>query len=91
MTYQVPRRLAWNIPERGDDDPLVVYLMPLPDGPPLVLRGIAGLIWALAIDGEQDVPAAVAELLDQPLEEVRPVTLEFLADLVARGLLAPPG
>lgn len=87
MTYRVPERLAWVIPERRDDEPLVVYLMPLPDGPPLVLRESAGLIWALAADGEADVPAAVAELVGRTLAEVGPTTEAFLADLVARGLL----
>lgn len=86
MTYRVPRRLARVVDDQSAGEP-VVYLMQLPDGDPLILQGSGGLIWALAADGESDVPRAVARAVGVPVEEIVEEVGVFLADLVERGLL----
>ena len=60
MKYRIPPRLGYVVDDRTGQSP-VVYLMRLPDGDPLVLRGSGGVIWALAADGVDDVPAALAD------------------------------
>jgi len=91
VTYRVPPRLGYVVPDAPEGGPLVAFVMPLPDGPAVVLRNSAALIWALAADGEADVPAAVAEMVGRSLEEVGPATRDYLVDLVAQGLLEEEG
>lgn len=91
--YGIPRRVAHVVPSESGHLPSTVFLMPLPDGPPQVLHESAAWIWLLAADGEPDVPAAIAELVGRPTEEVADEVNHFLDDLVGRGLLEfiPPG
>lgn len=86
MRYRVPARLAYVVDDRGVESP-VVYLMQLPDGEPLVLQGSGGVIWALAADGTDDVPAALAAAVGCPMEEIVDDVSSFLDELVIRGLL----
>ena len=86
MKYLVPPRLAFVVDDRTGQSP-VVYLMQLPDGDPLVLQGSGGVIWALAADGVDDVPATLATALGCRVEEIRTHVTSFLDDLVSRGLL----
>ncbi len=68
----------------------VVHLVRVPDGEILVLEGSAALIWLLAVqDGAESLPRRVAELAGRPEAEVAADVQGFVADLVARGLLAP--
>jgi hypothetical protein len=90
MRYRVPPRLAHVVDDRVAKSP-VVYLMQLPDGAPLVLQGSGGVIWALAADGEDDVPAALAAAVGCPVEEIVDEVRSFLDELVTRGLLEPAG
>jgi hypothetical protein len=56
--FRAPRRVAFVIP---DDRPAPeVFLMKLPDGPPVVLHGTSAVIWVLAADGERDVAGEVS-------------------------------
>lgn len=88
MTFRVPPRVGYVVHEPSPGDPTAkVYLMHLPDGQPVVLAGSAALIWVVAAQGEQDVPATVAELLDEPLASVEETTRRYLVTLVAQGLL----
>jgi hypothetical protein len=86
--FSVPPRLAFVIAD--DVDAPQVFLMPLPDGPPVVLNNISAVIWMLAADGEEDVAGAVAAVVDMKPEEVRDDVDGYLADLVSRSLLAHP-
>lgn len=86
MTYRVPRNLA-HVVDDGTPELPIVYLMQLPDGEPQVLTGSGGLIWALAADGEVDVPSEVAVAVGRPVEEILEVVSVFLGELVGRGLL----
>lgn len=86
MRYQVPAKLAYVVDDRVAGSP-VVYLMQLPDGEALVLQGSGGVIWAIAADGEDDVPAAVAGAVGCPVDDIVDDVNAFLDDLVARGLL----
>ncbi|MEV1128793.1 PqqD family protein [Agromyces sp. NPDC049794] len=70
------------------EDAATVYAARLPNGPIVVLDGVAGLIWAAACEG----PAAtivdrVAAATDASADEIRADVDAFVADLVARGLL----
>lgn len=86
-TYAVPARVAFVVPESGGPH---VFLMHLPDGPPLVLTDSAAVIWLLAADGEVDVAQAVSEVVGRSRQEVAVEVDAYLAGLVARGLLAAP-
>lgn len=86
MKYLIPPRLAYVVDDRTGQSP-VVYLMQLPDGDPLVLEGSGGVIWALAADGVDDVPTALAAAVGSPVDEIRTQVTSFLDDLVTRGLL----
>lgn len=88
MSYRVPREVAHVVLDDDvGDTPPVVFLMKLPDGEPVVLAGSAAVIWSYAAQGAVDVCSAVAKIVSQPVEEVRPATLLFLSQLVAEGLL----
>ena len=86
MRYRVPPRLAHVIVE-PDTEPPTVYLLQLPDGEPLILKGAGGIIWMLAADGADDVPAAVAAAFECPVETVADDVRHFLNELVTCGLL----
>ena len=86
MKYLIPPRLAYVVDDRTGQSP-VVYLMQLPDGDPLVLQGSGGAIWALAADGVEGVPTALAAAVGSPVDEIRKQVTSFLDDLVTRGLL----
>lgn len=86
--YRVPERLAHVVGPRpsGDGDP-TVFLVRLPDGLPVVLRGSAAMIWVLAADGEDDVATAVGALTGMARESVVDDVDRYLDDLVEHGLL----
>ncbi len=87
MTYHLPKRLGYVVVDDAQSDPVTVYLMDLPDGPPLVLRDSAALIWLVAAEGDSDVAGVLAEAVGRPVGEIVGEVDEYLADLVARGLL----
>ena len=90
MRYLIPARLAYVVDDRTAESP-DVYLMQLPDGEPLVLQGSGGAIWALAADGVDDVPAALADAVGRPVAEIVDDVNSFLGELVTRGLLEVAG
>jgi hypothetical protein len=66
----------------------VTYLGRLPDGPIVVLEDTAAVIWVQAVAGEgPDVAAGVAASTGADVAEIRDSVEEFLAHLVAEGLL----
>lgn len=66
----------------------VVYVAPLPDGPISVLDGIAALIWDAALEVDREVLAeAIAAATATPVAQVEGSVIEFVDDLVRRGLL----
>ncbi|GAB3880226.1 PqqD family peptide modification chaperone [Terrabacter terrigena] len=73
----------------GHDD-LLVYLARLPDGPVMVLEGVAALIWVEATTH----PAAgwvgrVAEAVREPEERIVGDVKAFVQDLRERDLVEP--
>jgi hypothetical protein len=65
-----------------------VYAALLPDGPIMVLDGVAALIWVEACAGERaTIVDRVAAATDATSHEIRAEIERFVADLVARGLL----
>ena len=86
--YARPADVAMVVEDR-DEDGVVVYLAPLPDGPVQVLNGVGSLIWleATSTDTPVDVVERVAALVDRPPDTIRADVDSFLADLVAAGLL----
>ena len=87
MRYRIPSRLAYVIVDGAQSDPPTVFLMELPDGPPLVVRESAAWIWVVAAEGDSDVANIVAEAVGRPVGEIVGEVDEYLEDLVARGLL----
>lgn len=87
MSYRIPHRLGWVVVPPQGDEPVAAYVMPMPDGDPHALLGSAALIWTLAADGEPDVAASLAHLLDTPVGELRGHVEDYLGELVASGLL----
>jgi hypothetical protein len=72
------------------DDGDVVYAASLPDGPIVVLEGVAALIWTEACGGERATVAdRVAAATDATAAEVRAHVDAFVDQLLARGLLEP--
>lgn len=70
------------------DDSATVYAARLPDGPIVVLEGVAGLIWAEACAGDREtIVDRVAAATDATADDIRADVDAFVADLVARGLL----
>lgn len=66
----------------------IVYAAPLPDGPIMVLDGIAGLIWIEACGGDREsIADRVAEATDATPDAIRADVDAFVAELMARGLL----
>ncbi|AXG14072.1 PqqD family protein [Intrasporangium calvum] len=73
-------------PEVSPEDP-ELYLMRLPDGPPVRLGGTAAVIWLVASAGEEDVVEAVARLVERDPVDIEPDVMTYLDLLVADGLL----
>lgn len=74
------------------DDGDTVYAALLPDGPIVVLDGVAALIWVEACEGERaTIVDRVAAATDAATDAIRPEVERFVADLVARGLLVTHG
>ncbi|GGI46694.1 hypothetical protein BCL57_001107 [Agromyces flavus] len=69
-----------------------IYLAPLPEGPILVLDGVAALIFTEAMQGDREhlVDRVLAQV-DGPIDEIASHVSAFLDDLVARGLLVEAG
>jgi hypothetical protein len=81
VAYRRPDDLAFVITE--DEDPPAAYLFPLPTGPVNRLEGTAALIWSLAVEGESDVPLAVAEILeDTEVGSIRSTVEDYLRYLL---------
>lgn len=69
-----------------EDD--VVYAAILPDGPIVVLDGVAGVIWSEAREGPSSTIAdRVAALTDASVADIRGEVESFVDELVRRGLL----
>ena len=87
--YVRPADIAMVVEDLDDEDGVVVYLAPLPDGPVQVLNGVGSLIWmeATATGTPVDVVARVAALVDRPPETIRADVDSFLENLVERRLL----
>lgn len=75
------------------DDGDTVYTAALPDGPIIILDGVAALIWAEACRGDRSTIAErVAASTDAAAEAIRPDVEAFVDELVRRGVLEPdPG
>ncbi|WP_173921747.1 PqqD family protein [Agromyces sp. Marseille-P2726] len=70
----------------------IIYAARLPDGPIVVLDGIAALIWNEACSGDQaTIAERVAEVTDAAADDIRAHVDDFVANLVERRLLAPLG
>mgnify|MGYP001181861547 CR=1 FL=1 len=89
--YRIPRRVAHVVSDADHDLPEAVFLMHLPDGTPQVLHGSAAWIWLMAVDGEEDVAAAVAHLVGKVRQEVADDVESFLAEVVRQGFLEERG
>ena len=87
--YARPADVAVVVEDRDDEDGVVVYLAPLPEGPVQVLNGVGSLIWlaATSTDTPLEVVERVAALVDRPPDTIRADVDSFLAGLVAAGLL----
>jgi Coenzyme PQQ synthesis protein D (PqqD) len=65
-----------------------VYAARLPDGPIVVLDGVAALIWTEACAGDREsIAERVAEATDAAPDAIRTDVEAFVADLLTRGLL----
>lgn len=87
-TYSIPARVAHVVRDEGEPQ---VFLMRLPDGPPVVLEGTGATIWLLAVDGVDDVAAAVADAVGECRETVADDVEAYLVKLVEIGLLEARG
>lgn len=83
--YSVPKRVAHV--ERAENGLPQVFLMRLPDGPPVALEGTAALIWTLAVEREEDVAGAVAEVTGVDRADIADDVEAYLVTLVETGLL----
>jgi hypothetical protein len=90
---RLPERIAIveDVAEHGD----VLYVASLPNGPIVVLRDTALMIWQEAVaptSGDRDLADRVADLYGVPVSEIRPAVLACVEDLIARGVLevGPP-
>jgi hypothetical protein len=67
-----------------------VYAAPLPDGPIMVLEGIAALIWREATaQPRESVADVVAATTGEDAASIRPSVDGFIDEMVSRGLLVP--
>ena len=65
-----------------------VYAAPLPDGPIVVLEGIAALIWTAAAGVERgDVAGIVAERTGADVSAIRSHVDAFIDEMLGLGLL----
>lgn len=87
MSHRIPHRLGWTIVPPQGDEPVAAYLLAMPDGDPQALRGTAALIWTLAAEGETDVAASLADLLEVGVDDVRADVDAYLDTLVEQRLL----
>lgn len=90
MAYGIPSGLAWVADQVDENGAPALYLMHVPDGEPLVLTGIAAVIWLFAAQGD-DVVAELAEVVGDPPPDLAETTAAYLDDLVSRGLLVREG
>jgi hypothetical protein len=68
----------------------IVYAAPLPDGPIMVLEGVAALIWREATaEPRGTVADVVAAATGQDAASIRPYVDGFIDEMVSRGLLVP--
>lgn len=88
MSYRMPERMAWYLEDEPGTD-LRVFLLPLPDGQPCVLEGVAALIWLVAADGE-DAVTSVVEATGADRASVEGHVLAYLDTLVEGNLLDRP-
>lgn len=91
MTDRAPRyRVAPDVAWLTEDElEPAIYLAPLPDGPPLVLRGSAYAVWlGLADSGTlAEIVAIAAELAGVQPEVVAEDVAAFVAQLTHQGLV----
>ncbi|HHU08997.1 MAG TPA: PqqD family protein [Intrasporangiaceae bacterium] len=87
MSFRIPSRVAHWV--GGEDLDTVVFLRSVPGGQNYVLSGSGALIWCVAAEGAEDVPAELAEMFSVPVEEIRRDVLDHLDELVSKGLLEP--
>jgi len=75
------------------DEGEIVYAASLPEGPIVVLDGVAAAIWVEACGGERSsIADRVAAVTDVAVDSVRPDVEAFVDELLRRGLLeADPG
>ena len=66
----------------------VVYAAPLPDGPIMVLDGVAALIWEEADGASREAVAdAVATFTAEDAASIRPYVEQFIDEMLTRGML----
>jgi hypothetical protein len=66
----------------------VVYVASLPDGPIVVLEGVAAAIWVEACaQGRPGLSERVAARLDPPVDGIAQEVDDFVARLIESGLL----
>lgn len=90
MRYSVPNRLGFVYGTEQTASAGAIYLMPLPDGVPVVLTGTAALIWETAVTDESVTDGkGLAEVLTagRATEQIVSDTTDFLDQLVSAGLL----
>jgi hypothetical protein len=91
-TFALADDVAWldvTGPEVNESDE-VVYATALPDGPPMVLKATARLIFAAAAAGGtlEEIVDRVSEESGADRDDLRDDVVAFLAELVSLGLLA---
>ena len=70
----------------------VVYVSRLPEGPIVVLRDVAALIWEEAQRADsRSIADRVAERTARPVDEIEQEVASFVAGLLAGGLLVGEG
>jgi hypothetical protein len=70
----------------------VVYVARVPDGPIVVLRDVAALIWEEAqIPDSRSIADRIAERTERAVDEVKDDVAAFLSALVDGGLLVRAG
>ncbi len=70
----------------------VVYVSRLPEGPIVVLRDVAALIWEESVNADsRSIADRVAARTARPVEEIEQDVDSFVAGLVAGGLLVAEG
>ncbi len=86
--YRPPRAVAWVDGQAMEGGVAPVRVARLPDGPINVLDGSAAVVWRAATSSPRGSwVEAVAEELHGQAEDLRPQVEDFVASLVASGLL----